>query len=147
MLLVLEMQVNTHIISVISLDSTSIMYVTIIFALLLLVYLIIKRVSAIHIIINDVLLLNDGSYYLSWGYNNTTGVDVSVAPSESSILVDHGGVLLLSKQPPTYFLKGNHPKAMEMVALEGSEVTWFIKDSKKKIQVNQKVLEKGKEKI
>lgn len=133
---------QAYVLSVISLNSNSVIYVTISFALFLLMFTFINRVKTIDIIINDVLLLDDGSYYLSLGYNNTTGDNVSVANSESSVVVSHGGILLLSKQPPTYFLKGKHSKALEMVALEGSEITWFIKDNKKKINVSPKVLKK-----
>lgn len=105
----------------------------------MLVYLIKDHTSNLIITLNNVTALDDGSYHVVWGYNNKSGKAIHVNHKESSLLVSQGGILLLSKHPPIHFEKGNHPNAMEMIALVGSEIEWVVKEEKKKVVIDKEI--------
>ena len=133
-----------HVISIVAFKSYTMFYFAFGIGLFLLaLYFLLQEKQTMDIIVSDAVLLDDGSYYLRWGYNNRSGKSFQVDPSESSILVLQGGALLLSKQPPHTFLKGKHLDVMEMIALEGSEIEWYVKNNKKKICINSENNMKG----
>jgi|SRR5690554_1309122 len=139
------------IISVVEINTTSLLiYLAFSLLLIQMIYFLIKEQKQIlDITLSDVTALDDGSYHVVWGYNNKSKKAIHVDHKESSLLVSQGGILLLSKHPPIHFEKGNHPKVMEMIALDGTEIEWVVKEEKRKVVIDKKIAQykKGSEMV
>ena len=90
-------------------------------------YLILSRRSKeVRATIDKVERMSDGTYLVTWGYNNPNSDPVHVQHGESCLLVQSGTALLLSKDIPTHFAPGRHRSVIQTVMLEDTKVEWII---------------------
>ncbi len=138
------------IISVVSInESTLILYFMFMALFVVMVTIVYKfNNNPIEVFVSNIQVLDDGTYHIIWGYHNKSSRTYHVDYKESNILVSRGAALLLSNHPPIHFEKGKHSMGMEMVALDGSEIEWLIKDKGKKVSIDYEYKKKkGSEKV